>query len=173
MMDLWLVRHGEAVPERLDPARPLTPEGIRAVREIVRSVAGKAQPIDLVAASGKKRAVQTAEIWAEAAGYPVEGIAQTDALSPNADPEAFLAFLRDRVGEGRMLCVGHLPSIAAIASFFLADGAPVRLAFGPGTVCRLRIETLRRGAGELLLFVGGDPPPDAPPTTARTISGVR
>lgn len=152
-MDLWLVRHGEAVPEREDPARPLSPEGARAIRAIVESLAGKTGPFDLVAASGKKRAIQTAAIWAEAAGYPAVKIAETAALAPNATPEAFLGFLEDRGEEGRILCVGHLPSIAAIASFFLSDGDPVRLAFSPGTVCRIRVEATRRGAGELLLFV--------------------
>jgi len=152
-MDLWLVRHGEAVPEREDPARPLSPEGARAIRAIVESLAGKTGPFDLVAASGKKRAIQTAAIWAEAAGYPAVKIAETAALAPNATPEAFLGFLEDRGEEGRILCVGHLPSIAAIASFFLSDGDLVRLVFAPGTACRIRLEALRRGAGELLLFI--------------------
>ena len=67
-MDLWLVRHGEAVPEREDPTRPLTPEGERAIREVVNAVSGMMGPLDFVAASGKKRAVQTAGIFAEAAG---------------------------------------------------------------------------------------------------------
>lgn len=152
-MDLWLVRHGEAVPEREDPARPLSPEGARAIRAIVESLAGKTEPFDLVAASGKKRAIQTAAIWAEAAGYPAVKIAETTALDPNATPEAFLAFLEDRGEEGCILCVGHLPSIAAIASFLLSEGDPVRLVFAPGSVCRIRVGARRRGAGELLLFV--------------------
>jgi phosphohistidine phosphatase len=152
-MDLWLVRHGEAVPEREDPARPLSSEGARAIRAIVESLAGKTGVFDLVAASGKKRAIQTAAIWAEAAGYPAGKIAETAALNPNATPETFLGFLENCGEEGRILCVGHLPSIAAIASFFLSDGAPVRLAFAPGSVCRIRVGATRRGAGELLLFV--------------------
>jgi len=151
-MDLWLVRHGDAVSERQDPSRPLTPEGARAVSEIVESLAGKTGSFDLVAASGKQRAIQTAAIWAESAGYPAGKIAETAALAPNATPEAFLAFLEGCEEGERLLCVGHLPSIAAIASFFLSSGEPVRLVFGPGTVCRIRVEALRRGGGELLLF---------------------
>jgi len=151
-MDLWLVRHGDAVSERQDPSRPLTPEGARAVSEIAESLAGKTGSFDLVAASGKQRAIQTAAIWAESAGYPAGKIAETAALAPNATPEMFLAFLEGCKEGERLLCVGHLPSIAAIASFFLSSGEPVRLVFGPGTVCRIRVEALRRGGGELLLF---------------------
>jgi phosphohistidine phosphatase len=152
-MDLWLVRHGEAVPERVDPTRPLSPEGVRAVSEVAVSLAGRLGTFDLVAASGKKRALQTAAILGEAAGYPAGRIAETGALAPGATPEVFLAFLAECAEPDRLLCVGHLPSIAVIASFFLSRGDPVQLAFGPGTVCRMRVEALRRGGGELLLFV--------------------
>lgn len=153
MMDLWLVRHGEAVSERVDPTRPLSPEGARAVSAVAETLAGTMGTFDLVAASGKKRAVQTAVIFAEAAKYPAGRVVETGALSPGAPPEAFLAFLDEWAGSDRLLCVGHLPSIASIASFFLSHGDPVQLAFGPGTVCRIRVEALRRAGGELLLFV--------------------
>src|SRR4030042_1697209 len=44
LMDLWLVRHGEAVPEREDPAGPLSPEGALAIRAIVEPPAGARGP---------------------------------------------------------------------------------------------------------------------------------
>jgi len=153
LKDLWLVRHGEAVSERVDPARPLTPEGARAVTVVAEKLAGAMGTLDLVAASGKRRAVQTAAILAEAAGYPAGKISETVALSPMAAPEAFLAFLAQVPEAERVLCVGHLPSIGAFASYFLSHGDHVQLAFGPGTVCRIRVEALRRGGGELLLFL--------------------
>lgn len=152
-MDLWLVRHGEAVPERVDPTRPLSPEGARAVSAVAGTLAGRMGPFDLVAASGKKRALQTAAILGEAAGYPAGRVVETGSLSPNAAPEAFLAFLAENAEAERLMCVGHLPSIAAIASFFLSPGDPVSLVFGPGTVCRIRVAAMRRGGGDLLLFV--------------------
>lgn len=152
-MDLWLVRHGEAVAERVDPARPLSPEGERAIKAVAESIAGRMGSVDLMAASGKKRALQTAVIFAEAASYPSGKVEETGALSPAAPPEAFRAFLAGCAGSERVLCVGHLPSIAAHASYFLSPGDPVQLVFSPGTVCRIRINSLRRGGGELLLFL--------------------
>jgi phosphohistidine phosphatase len=152
-MDLWLVRHGEAVPERVDPTRPLSQEGARAVSAVAETLAGKMGPFDLVAASGKKRALQTAAILGEAAGYPAGRVVETVSLSPNAAPEVFVAFLSENEEAKCLMCVGHLPSIAAIASFFLSPGDPLNLVFGPGTVCRIRISAMRRGGGELLLFV--------------------
>lgn len=151
-MDLWLVRHGDAVSERVDPARPLSPEGVRAVSETARFLAETLGPIDLVAASGKVRALQTAAIFAEAAGYPAERIVKTAVLSPAASPADFVAFLGECGELGRVMCVGHLPSIAGFASYFLVPEGAVRLVFGAGTVCRIRVETLRPGEGELLLL---------------------
>jgi phosphohistidine phosphatase len=155
LMDLWLVRHGEAMSARENPARPLTPEGVRSVSAIAETLAGKLGALDLVAASGKRRALETAAILAKAAGYPADRIAETAVLSPNATPEMFLAFLKESEEAQRLLCVGHLPSIASIAAYILSPGDPVHLAFGPGSVCRIRVGALRRGGGELLLFFNG------------------
>lgn len=153
LMELWLVRHGEAVPERLDPERPLSPEGVRSVTRIAETLAGQMWPLDLVAASGKKRAFQTAAILGKAAGYPEEAIVRTAALSPGAEPEAFLAFLSSLGDRENVLCVGHLPSIAVFASFLLTPGDAVGLLFQPGTACRIRLAAPRRGAGELVQFL--------------------
>jgi phosphohistidine phosphatase len=107
---------------------------------------------DFVAASEKLRARQTAEIFCAAAGYPVDRIGKTTALSPEATPESFLAFLEEQAVDGCVLCVGHLPSIAVIASVLLAERDPVKLVFGPGSVCRIRLASILPGKGELLFF---------------------
>jgi phosphohistidine phosphatase len=151
-MDLWLVRHGEAVPAGVDPARPLSAEGIRSVTAAASALSGKIGPLDLVAASGKLRARQTAGIFCDAAGYPADRIEETTALSPDATPAMFLAFLEEQEGKENILCVGHLPSIALIASSLLSAGDPLRLVFGAGSVCRIRLDSIRLGAGELLLL---------------------
>ena len=151
-MDLWLVRHGEAVPENVDPSRPLSAEGFRSISEVASVLACRMGNLELAAASGKRRARQTAEIMAAAAGYPSDRVAETATLSPGAAPEAFLEFLEEHKDKGNILCAGHLPSIAIIASFLLSAGDPVRLVFNPGTVCRIRLSSIRRGAGELILL---------------------
>jgi phosphohistidine phosphatase len=151
-MDLWLVRHGEAVPQSVDPACPLSERGIRAISEIASALSGEMGRPDFVAASGKLRARQTAEIFCAAAGYPVDRIEETKALASDATPEMFLSFLEEQGGKESLLCVGHLPSIARIASSLLSAGDPVKLAFGPGSVCRIRLASPRPGTGELLLL---------------------
>lgn len=151
-MNLWLVRHGEAVPASVDLARPLSAEGERAVSAVVLSLAGEMGHLDLVAASRKRRARQTAEILGAAAGYPADRIEETEALSPDAPPEKFLAFLEENRDKEHILCVGHLPSIARIASFLLTRGDPVNLVFDPASLCRIRLSSICPGGGELLFF---------------------
>lgn len=151
-MDLWLARHGEAVPAGVDVSRPLSAEGARAVSAVAVSLAAEAGSFDLVASSRKRRARQTAEILAAAAGYPPDRIEETDALSPEASPEAFLAFLEGNRDGRRVLCVGHLPSIAVSASCLLSAGETVRLVFHPGSVCRIRLSAISAGKGDLLSF---------------------
>jgi phosphohistidine phosphatase len=151
-MDIWLIRHGEAMPENLDPARPLSADGARSVSAAAAALSGKMGRPDGVASSGKVRARQTAEIFCAATGYPADLIEETKALSPDATPEMFFAFLEERKGKENILCVGHLPSIERIASSLLSAGDPVKIYFVAGTVCRIRLDSIRRGAGELLLL---------------------
>jgi len=123
-MDLWLVRHGEAMSAQENPARPLTPEGARAVSAIAETLAGRMGSFDLVAASGKKRALETAAILADATGYPVSRIAETGALSPNATPEMFLAFLKESEEAERLLCVGTFPRLPRSPPVFSPPATP-------------------------------------------------
>lgn len=152
-MDLWLVRHGEAVPASVDPARPLSANGIRSVSAAASALSGKLGRLDLAASSGKLRARQTAGILCAAAGYPPDRLEETQALWPDAAPNRFLEFLEEHNGKENIMCVGHLPSIALIASSLLSAGDPVKLVFEPGSVCRIRLSAMRRGSGELLLFL--------------------
>jgi phosphohistidine phosphatase len=150
--DLWLVRHGEAVPESVDPSRPLSAEGIGSIKKAAQNIAAGISRLDLVAASGKLRARQTAEIIAAAAGYAADRIVETKVLSPGAAPGDFLSFLEEHEENESILCVGHLPSIAIFASVLLSSGGDVKLVFGPGTACRIRLSAIRPGSGELLLL---------------------
>ncbi len=152
MTELWLVRHGDAVPSDVDPERPLSPGGEAAIAAAAAARAGRMGTFDLVASSGKRRARQTAEILGAAAGYPADRVVDTETLGPNAPVDSFLGFLGTCAAAGSVLCVGHLPSLADFASYFLTDGDPPHLEFDAGTVCRIRVQALRRGGGQLILF---------------------
>ena len=133
-MRLYLVQHGLAKDESEDAARPLSDQG----REDVTRCAGflslfeKPRPA-IILHSGKLRAQQTAEMFAEAWG----GIAAqtTLGLAPNDDPAVWQAHLA-AMDEDVML-VGHLPHIQKLAGLLIC-GDPAREAVrfrNGGVVC--------------------------------------
>src|SRR5436305_14596055 len=118
-MRVYFVRHGEAKREDVDPERHLTARGAEDVRRIAADARNDlgVRPTRILH-SGKARARQTAEIWAELAGADV---AETDALAPNDDPTVWAARL-DAEGDGLML-VGHLPHLERLVGLLVTGDA--------------------------------------------------
>src|ERR1700684_1429489 len=90
-MILYLVRHGIAV-DRTDPKspsepeRPLTAEGVKKTRSAALGLLSLAKNPDVLFTSPYVRAAQTAEIFAEALGFPQQKIRTHDALKPSGSP---------------------------------------------------------------------------------------
>ncbi len=136
-MRVYLVQHGLAVDAKEDPERPLAAQG----REDVTRTAGflslfeKPAPA-WIAHSGKLRAGQTADMFAEAWGdIPVR---KAGDLGPNDDPQAWFERLA-RIGDDVML-VGHLPHLQRLAGLLIcrdAEMQPIRFRNG-GVACLAR-----------------------------------
>ena len=119
MSRIYLVRHGEAVPEEeagSDRDRWLSARGREAARVVARLLREQRIEIDCVLASPLPRAVQTAELIAAGLDY-FSPIASLRCLEPSAQPrvaaEAILA------AGSSVLVVGHEPSISALGAYVL------------------------------------------------------
>ncbi len=133
-MRVYLVQHGLAMDQSEDAARPLSDQG----REGVSRTAGflslfeKPRPV-WIGHSGKLRAGQTADMFAEAwGGIAVKQVAD---LAPNDDPGIWSAHLAE-LSEDVML-VGHLPYMQRLAGLLICGDAcsdPVRFRNG-GVLC--------------------------------------
>jgi phosphohistidine phosphatase len=121
-MTLYLVRHGEAVGETEDPARPLNERGREEVAATARVGGRLGLEVERIVHSGKLRARQTAEIWA-AALEREKWIDENTGLEPMADPQQAIAYINE-VREPLML-VGHLPHLGRLLSA-LVGGDPDR-----------------------------------------------
>ena len=133
-MRAFLVRHGEARREEVDPERHLTDRGAEDVRRIaVQAVHDLGiRPVRIVH-SGKARARQTAEIWGGVLGVAV---AEADGLAPLDDPAVWAG----RVGgvEDDVMLVGHMPHLGKLVGLLVAgDAERAVVAFQPGAVVGL------------------------------------
>lgn len=111
-MIVYLVRHGEAVPEEVAPARPLTEKGRVEVEATARELKEEGARIDEIWHSTKLRAKQTAEIIARV--LDISKVIEIEGLKPN-DPIAPIAALI-RHSNKTILIAGHLPFIPKLAS---------------------------------------------------------
>jgi phosphohistidine phosphatase len=115
-MPLFLVQHGKSLPKEQDPQRGLSDEGRTGVHRVAAEARHHGVKVDRIVHSGKRRAEETAEIFA-AALDPPNGIEQRDGLKPLDDVVAIADGLD--AGENLML-VGHLPFMERLAAYLVA-----------------------------------------------------
>jgi phosphohistidine phosphatase len=118
-LNLYLVRHGEALSKDLDPERGLSDRGREDARETGRLLKDQGVKVTDIRSSQKARARQTAEIIASQLGNTT-GVRQVDGLAPN-DPADPIAREMETAREDVML-VGHLPFLPTLAMRLLATG---------------------------------------------------
>ena len=123
MESIYLVQHGRAFDEKIDPERSLTPEGVNETNTIALHLAKIGVSVDAIVHSGKKRALQTAEILARHLG--VESVKAIEGLNPNDDP----GLIAGRLSElgGRVMIVGHLPHLSKLASLLIVGNPSAQL----------------------------------------------
>src|SRR5689334_3057243 len=142
---LWLLRHGEAVPHdsKPDAERELTPRGRR--QSEAAGIALAALNVEFAACytSPKVRARETAELACEALNIEPE---DAPVLADGFSRDAALELLLPHDAEARVLAVGHEPTFSQVV-FDLTGG---RVDFKKGGVAAMRVE---RGAGELLVLM--------------------
>ncbi len=141
-MSLYLVQHGKSLPKEADPEKGLSEEGLAEVRRIAGVAAGYGVKVDKISHSGKKRARQTAEIFA-AFLKPENGVDQIKGIDPLDDAALFSANLSAQ--ENRML-VGHLPFMERLTAYLIigaTEPPPFKFQNG-GIVCLDRLADTRR-----------------------------
>lgn len=117
-MALYLVQHGKNLSKEIDAEQSLSEEGIREVERIGDTAKSYDVLVGGIRHSGKKRAKQTADIFAEK--LAVSDVAEAEGLKALDDPAEFARQLNS--GEN-MLLVGHLPFMERMASY-LTTGSP-------------------------------------------------
>ena len=132
-MALFLVQHGKSLPKEIDPEQGLSDEGRAETQKIASAARERGVRIALIVQSGKKRAAQTAEIFA-AALQPLGGMQKGDGLNPLDD----VAAVAEKIDASEdLMLVGHLPFMERLASFLITGTVekPIIRFQNSGIVC--------------------------------------
>ncbi len=119
-MRIYLLRHGIAEDGygKPDSERTLTPEGIKKLHEVMKTLRDANVSPTLVISSPYKRALQTAEIAVQDLGF--QGTFETStSLTPDSNPRDAWTEVRARKGEAEVLLVGHDPLFSSLTAFLL------------------------------------------------------
>jgi phosphohistidine phosphatase len=124
-MMILLFRHGHAIDETPglgDAARSLSGKGRKTTRKVARWLARrdrKLRPTDIWT-SPLVRAVQTAEIAAEALGLSDEVTVHAE-LQPGSNADDLMRKLAEHRGTGPLMLVGHEPDLSVVAALLLGE----------------------------------------------------
>ncbi|MHC1726049.1 MAG: phosphohistidine phosphatase SixA [Syntrophobacteraceae bacterium] len=132
-MALYLVQHGKSLSKEDDPEQGLSSEGISDVNRIAEVAGGYRVQPEAIRHSGKKRARQTAELFARKL-LPGKEPEPISGLGPLDDVTTVAKWLKN---EDNLMLVGHLPFMERLTGF-LITGASERLVFkfqNGGIVC--------------------------------------
>lgn len=132
-MAIFLVQHGKSLPKTEDPEQGLSPAGREEVGRIADTARAYGVNITAIEHSGKKRARQTAEIFASALSPP-EGVAAVGGIKALDDVIPVAQTLVS--SSGRML-VGHLPFMERLCAYLITGSIekPVFKFQNGGIVC--------------------------------------
>jgi phosphohistidine phosphatase len=144
-MALLVIRHAVAMERELwapsgqpDEERPLTEDGRKEMKGVVRQLRRIVPEIDVLATSPLVRARQTAEIVAKA--YGEMDITTVDALSPGGSRPTILEWMRAHA-EQRMAVVGHAPDLDQLVAWLVTGKPKPFLALRKGGTCLLSLST--------------------------------
>jgi phosphohistidine phosphatase len=127
MMELLILRHAIAFARDAkrwpdDSQRPLTMEGVKRARRAAAGLKRIAKRPALVLTSPLVRARDTAEIFAQAGGWPKA--VECPGLSPGGSPEEVLEVLRRQGAKAECVAiVGHQPHLGRLLALCLGGDA--------------------------------------------------
>lgn len=134
-MRIYLVRHGDAVPEEdagSDRDRWLSAKGREGARILGRLLREQRVEPDVILSSPLPRAVQTAELLAQSLDY-IGVVTSLRCLEPSAHPRVASSEIMARGAS--VLVVSHEPAISSLGAYLL--GRPAFPQFRTAQCCAI------------------------------------
>src|SRR2546429_2416101 len=155
-MQLYIVRHGIAIDREdpkcpPDPERYLSEEGVEKTKAVAKGLASLRVAPGLFVTSPYTRAVQTAEIFADALDYSKQKIRRSELLLPGAEPTLlFRELARDKQASSIFL-FGHAPHLDDVIATARSEEHTSELQSRLHLVCRLLLEKKKKRLTHRLL----------------------
>ena len=154
MMELYLLRHGEAgkrVPAGgRDSDRPLTVMGQEEVKQVAVALSELGVDLDLVTTSPLKRALQTAQIVCKVLKIKKGSVEEWQELRPEGNRAALFRKLGQFKLESSVLIVGHEPYLSNMASEIIFGSSSAAIVLKKAGVAKIGITSfLPKPRGEL------------------------
>ncbi len=140
-MDLYIVRHAIAVERGTpgydeDSQRPLTDEGRKKMKKIVKGLRQLEIELDLILTSPYVRARDTADILAN--GFKMKKkIAFSDNLIPPGNFDKLMDEIVESYHVDSLAIVGHEPMLSGFVGFLMTGNPNTPLTLKKGGVCLL------------------------------------
>jgi phosphohistidine phosphatase len=153
-MQIYVVRHGIAI-DREDPKSPpdperfLTEEGIHKTKRVAAAVAELSGSADLLLSSPYVRAMQTAEIFADALDYPKQKIQRTDLLLPGTGASLLFKELAKDKQSSSVFLFGHAPQLDEVVAAALGSKHHITSLKKAG-VALIELKRISPPSGELI-----------------------
>lgn len=157
MLNLYIIRHAEAVPVgqdgiESDEARPLTEAGTASCKPLAAALKRVAPKLDKLLTSPLVRARDTAAGIAEHWGDKPPHVIDTPALTPGTRKRELLEAIRAIKGRSIGL-VGHNPDLSELVAWLIGDrNVGIELEKG-GMACVRFAERAGKGVGSLVWMV--------------------
>jgi len=129
-MILYLAQHGLAVDKNIDPDRPLSEQGRLEVTNAALYFKQSGITVNNVYHSGKLRAAQTADIFADVLN--IEHCEKLDGINPNDDVEPVIDIIHSWTTDS--MVVTHIPFLPRMVSHLLTGKPPSDSSHLPGNI---------------------------------------
>ncbi len=145
-MNLYIVRHAIAVERGAagyddDSQRPLTDEGRKKMRKIVKGIHQLNMELDVILSSPYVRAKDTAVLLANEFGIK-DKVALSDNLIPPGNFESLVNEIHEKYDVENLALVGHEPMLSSLISWLATGNTDMKVTLKKGGVAWLTTDNL-------------------------------
>lgn len=147
-MNLFLIRHAEAVPEAAtDMSRELTDLGREQACKLAAAFQRLGVRFDAIVASPYVRAQQTSEAMLAGWREPKPPVHTFDEIGFDVRPKKIVKFLK-KLGHNSIAIVGHQPGLSRFAGWLIGS-KKAQIDLDKAGIIKINCDTLEKGGGAL------------------------